>query len=242
MPLAYLTAYLTVFMRFLALICCAILLSACGTSYKVAPTNRKVDQHVAKVSESVSKATVSAKANRERAKAITESLKAGHTATKGVITAIDAAIRSLDLKDYPAVGRSLIEAKMGATFLLTDNTRLQGEVLRLSGENDTILVELLEAYKSAGKATEESAKFQKQVDELSKSQAKNQAIVDRVNWGFGLGAFIYGAQRILTFGFFGVLGLIVIIIVMLAIGGPAAIYALRFVRWLWGLIRPKKPG
>lgn len=227
-------------LRFLTAGLC-LFLCACGTSYKVAPSAANISRPLAKVSENVSRASVSARANRERAKALSESLKAGHTATQGVITAIDAAIRSLDLKDYPAVGRNLIEAKMGATFLLTENSRLQGEVLRLSGENDTILVELAGALESAEKANKAVDQFQKEVNKLAESQAKNQAIVDQVNWGFGLGAFIYGIKRMLTFGFWGMLILAGAVIVCLVIGGPAAIYALKFLRWLWGLLTRRKP-
>lgn len=218
---------------------CVTLLSACGTSYKVAPTSQS-DKHVAKVAEHVSKATLTAKANRERAKALDKSLKAGETATIGVITAIDAAIRSLELKDYPAVGQHLIAAKMGAGFLLTENIRLQGEVVRLVEENDSILMDLGAAYDQTAIALKESEKFQKEVNKLATSQAKAQAIVDQVNWGFGLGAFIYGIKRILTFGFFGVLALIVVFIVLICIGGPFAAFAWRSVAKILSWLRSRK--
>lgn len=223
----------------LAAVCCAAL-SACSTSYKVAPSNRKSDQLAAKVSENVSKAEVRAKANKERVKSAASKVVASEQRAAKVVDDINVAITKLDLHDYPAVGVALIQAKIDAGILLASYEALKEDLRVVEKDNDDLIIDLAIVKQTNEKILAANAEFQAKVDKLAQSQAKNQAIVDQVNWGFGLGAFIYGIKRILTFGFFGIIGLVIVVVVLLCVGGPVGAFVLNGLRSGVGLLRKRK--
>lgn len=204
----------------------ALIFAGCKT-YTVAPSTRKSDEHAAKVGEHVSSARVISKANRQRTVDIAKALDASRVTATTVVTDIDAAIRNLDLKDYPKVGEALMRAKLGEGILLDQFNVMQSSMANLILGTDSMLTELGLAYAENERVLLENKRLQDLIDPLARSQAKAQAIVDQVNWGFGLGAFIYGFKRILTFGFFGVLILVGVAIVLLIVGGAPAAFLLR---------------
>lgn len=218
----------------------AALVAGCSTSYKIAPSTQRSSEHAANVSEHVSKAQVITKSNRDRTVEIFTALNTSHVTATSVVTDLDAAIKSLQLKNYPKVAEALVRAKIGEGMLLDQFKAMEASTKNIIAGNDSLLTELNAAYAETDATKAELRKLQDEIDPLARSQAKNQAIVDQVNWGFGLGAFIYGIKRILTFGFFGVLGLGAVAIVMLLIGGPAGALALRALQSFLGFIRKRK--
>lgn len=219
--------------RAISLIACVAVFAGCSDSFVVAPSTRKSDEHAAKVGEHVSKAQVISKSNRQRTVDVAKALESSRVTATSVVSDIDAAIRSLDLKDYPKVGMALMRAKVGEGMLLEQVKVMQKSMENLVTGTDSMLTELDLAYKENEQVLAENKRLQDQIDPLARSQAKAQAIVDQVNWGFGLGAFIYGFKRILTFGFWGALILVVIVIVLIAIGGPTSVFVLRELRLIF---------
>lgn len=233
-------------MRFLLAAVCVVLLSACGTSYKVAPTNRKADQHAAKVSEHVSNAEVRAKSNKKRVQSAATKVVASEKQAVKVVDDINAAIASLELKDYPAVGRALIQAKIDAGILIGLYEGLKEDLRIVEKDNDDLIIDLALAKVENEKVKAANAEFQLKVDQMAEREAKLQAIVDEVNWGFRIGAVIYFVKGILKLGFFAIIILVVVgaglAIAAVIFGGPFAGFVWRLFRGIGALLRNRKPG
>lgn len=213
-------------MRILSICSFVLLFSACGgTSYKVAPTNRKADQYAAKVSEHVSNAEVRAKSNKKRVESAATKVIASEKQAVKVVDDINAAIASLDLKDYPATGHALIQAKIDAGILLGLYGALKEDLRVVEADNDDLILDLAFAKQKNEKVIEENAKFQNIVNEGAEREAKLQAIVDEVNWGFRIGALFYFVKGILKLGFIGIIILGVVGIGIAIFGGLPALRA-----------------
>lgn len=212
--------------RHLTLLACITLFTACGTSYKAAPSATKVATKVATARRSVQHAQSVAK----EIEATTAATKVQATSTTGHL---DLALSALREKGYVTVEAELNMAKESNASLLA--------LLEQSRRNAASLSESLKTAESdLSDSQTEIERLQKQINELAAQAAKDRAVVDQVNWGFGLGAFIYGTKRILTFGFFGVLALIVVFIVLICVGGPFAAFAWRSVANILSWLRSRK--
>lgn len=196
-----------------------LLLVGCSTSYKVAPSTDKLAVKVA-IAQRTAKEAV------KRAAEIEADTARTHSENAKVAAHIDAALKAIGAADYVTAAQELVAAKASNEVVAAmleqslRNVKSLGESLR-TVEGDLV------------SAQDEIGMLKQKVDKLAESQAKNQAIVDQVNWGFGLGAFIYGVKRILTFGFFGALALVAVAIALICIGGPAGGFVLRLVGGLF---------
>lgn len=212
-------------MKQLLVVAFAVMLVGCETSYKVAPTAAKVQTKVATAKQATKEAQ---KRTVELEVSTRDTQKASVTTSEH----IESALRAMGGSDYVTAAQELVLAKA--------SNELVQSILNQSYRNIASLGESLrETESNLGDAEQEIVKLETKVAKVVEQGAKDRAVVEQVNWGFGLGAFIYGIKRILTFGFFGVLGLVVILIVLLAIGGPCAIFALKAISWLVNLIRRK---
>lgn len=233
-------------MRVLLAAVCVVFLSACGTSYKVAPTNRKSDEHAAKVSQHISNADVRAKSNKKRVQSAAAKVVVSEKQAVKVVDDINAAIASLDLKDYPAVGHALIQAKIDAGILLGLYEALKDDLRIVEKDNDDLIIDLDLGNRENEKVKAENKKFQDIVDQAAEREAKLQAIVDEVNWGFRVGSLFYFVKGILKIGFFGIIILVVVgaglAIAAMIFGGPFAGFIWRLFSGIWALIRNRKPN
>lgn len=215
------------------ILCVCLAIAGCSTSWKSAPTTRRSDEHAAKVSEHVSKAQIITKSNRSATVEVFNALNSSKVTATSVVTDIDAAVKALNLKNYPKVAEALTRARYGEGMLLDQFTAMQRTVKVLIDGNDTLMTELNLAYAETDKVKDENRQLQLQIDDVVRAGAKAQAIVDRVNSMFGLGAIFYGVQRILTFGIIGIaigsILLFVLVIALYLIGGPAWALFLRLV-------------
>lgn len=214
-------------MRISAIIICALLLGACGTSYKVAPTTAKVTTKLA-----------TAKRTVQHVKKQTAEIETRTQETKNEAAAtgkhIDAALKAIGAGDYVTATQELILAKVSndvVQMMLEQsyrNVKSLGESLQTT-END-----LTEA-----EAEVETVK--REIEKMAIQGAKDRAIVEQGEWLFGFGYFIVGFKRLLCHALWGTLILVGIVIAMLAVGGPTALFAMRGIRWLSGLWKKRKP-
>jgi hypothetical protein len=195
------------------------LLCSCGTSYKVAPSTDKVAVKVAVATRAIHESV-------KRSAEVESNTQRTHVEAVTTAAHIDAALRAISASDYVTAAQELTAAKASNQLVQTmldqslRNLKSLGESLRTT-EGDLVA------------AQADIAALKKEVDTLATREAKNQAIVDQVNWAFGIGSFIYGIKRILTFGFFGALALAAVGITLVCIGGPAGGFVLRMVGGLF---------
>ena len=209
--------------RWAAIVSCALLFGCGGPSYKIAPSTTRVTTPIATAKRSTQEA-------QERSAAIEQQTQRTHAAAETVGGNIDAALAALAAKDYIGAGKHLADAKAGNAVITAFLNQTLDDLRRMRIRFDQVATDL-------DTTANEFERYKGSVEKIVTEGAKNQAIVDEVNWGFGLGAFLYGIKRILTFGFFGVLGLAVAAVAMLAIGGPLAIWAMRGIKWILRLFK-----
>lgn len=201
----------------------ALALSACTTSYKVAPSTAKVSTRVAVAKESARSA------ERHTVAAKTKTV-ATQTASKGVTSNIDAALGAIETKDYTQAAQFLIAAKVGSAVVQAylEQTLVDLEAAR--SNFGTVDGELTAAEG-------EIKTLQDKIDRQAVDGADDAAIAKRCKSWFGLGAIFYGIERLLKAGIVGILILAGVAIALVAIGGPVGAFALKGVRWFFGLFR-----
>lgn len=213
-------------MRRLACVILLFILPACETSYKVAPSTTKLTTKVATAHRSVQHSQEVTK----QIEATSQVIVTNATTTEAHVSA---ALDAIGKHDYVTAAQELILGKASNALVM--------EMLRQSIRDVQSLKQSLEEAGNDLTAAEgEIEILNKKVDKVVEQGAKDRAIVDQVNWGFGLGAFIYGIKRILTFGFFGALILIVAVVVILCIGGPVAVFVMNGLRAGWSWVKTKK--
>lgn len=164
-----------------------------------------------------------------RLEATTKATLSNSTATDGhLASALDAVTKH----DDNVASQEIVLAQGSNRVVLQLLEQSLGDVTSLRGS-------LTQAETDLAGAQEDIRALTKEIAKVTEQGAKDRAIVDRVNWGFGLGAFIYGFQRILTFGFWGALIIGAILLVLMAIGGPFAAFAINLVRSVINLLRKK---
>lgn len=218
-------------MRSLSLLCCALLCVGCSsTSYKVAPSTAKVATKLATARQS----------NHESQTRTTEVATATKTATVTATTTaghIDAALSAILARNPDQAVQELIAAKTSNAVLLS--------ILEATLRNVTSLQESQTKTDSELVAAEtEAERVNKAIETMAVQGAKDRAIVEQGEWGFGLGYFIVGIKRILSHAFWGSLILIGVVVVICVaaffVGGPM----LAGVKWagsaLWGLLHRNK--
>lgn len=231
--LAYLTAYLTVFMRFLAICGCAILLSACsGTSYKIAPSTEKVATKLATAKRTVQHA-------RERTTELEKRTTETRVHASSTTEHINAALAAIEKHEYTEAALHLIAAKASNALVESMLKQAQDDVTSVKGSLATTEGDLVEAEL-------EVVKVKKEMAAVVLQAAKDRAIADEVNWGFRIGALFYFVKGILKLGFIGIIILVVVggglAIAAMIFGGPFAGFVWRLFRGIWALLRNRKPG
>lgn len=210
--------------KLLTLICLCSL--GCGTSYKVAPSTSKIETRIAVAKQATHEA-------RDRTAEITTTTRDTAASAKTTSEHIDAAAEAMAARDYIKAADEMARAKI--------SNELVEYLLRQS-------LRSLESLGASLRATEENladaenniAVLNKKIAHMTEQGAADHAIVKQVNWGFGIGAFLYGIKRILTFGFFGMLILAGAAIVLMCIGGPCALFITRSISALFLMLKNRK--
>lgn len=212
------------FNKALTILAC-VLLAGCSTSYKTAPETTKVEVRVATAKRSTQEA-------RQKAVDIQAATIDTQTASKTTAEHIEAALTAMGKSDYVTAAQELVLARA--------SNELVQMILQQSLRNVVSLGKSLETTEhDLGESQEELQTVKKDIKKMAEAQAKAQAIVDEVNWGFRVGALLYFVKGLLAMGFWGIIILAVVLIVLLAIGGPCALFAMRIISWLGSIIKRK---
>lgn len=213
----------------LQLLVCCLLLTACGsTSYKVAPSTTKVATKVATAKRT-------AEEGEKKAVSLSTKTKTTQTHASNTTSRVDQALSAIERKDYIDAALQLIAAKVSNAIV--------EEMLRQALED---VESMRSSFKTVSTDLSEAGERIKELDDkiikLAEAQAKAQAIVDQVNWGFGLGAIIYGVKRILTFGFWGAIILGGVALILAGIGWWVGVPILSIIwKFISSLFRKKPP-
>lgn len=211
--------------RLLPLALC-LLSVGCDTSYQPSPETTKIATKVATARRSVQHAQ-DVTANIEATAKLTQShatTTAGH---------IEASLDAIAKHDYTTAAQELISAKASnelVQMMLQQSLRDVVSLRKSLGDTESDLAD----------AQEEVGKLKGEIEKMALQGAKDRAVVQEVNWGFRIGALLYFVKGILKMGFIGSLILVGLFIVLLCIGGPAALFAMNSVRTILGWLRSRK--
>lgn len=136
------------------------------------------------------------------------------------------------------------EAKVQKIAAENANTRAELtqvlEDLRAAREAfDRVTLELSGAEVEIENLKYQSAGLQKEIDRLAAKANTDAIVADRCRSWFGLGAIFYGIEHLLKAGIVGILIFCAVIIGLLCVGGPVALFVLNGLRAGWGLLSRK---
>lgn len=214
------------------LLAASLACGACSTSYKPAPSTIRVNERASAVHSRVVAADSSRVAADQRTAAAAVKVAAAKTESKGVAVEIDAAMTTLDAKDYTSTAQHLIKAKVGSAIVQTFLDQTLEDLKATRTNLATVGLELGGAKTEIAGLKLETGALQSKIDKATTDAADDHVVAKRCKSWFGLGAIFYGVERLLTAGIWGILIFSGIVIAAVAaayaFGGPLGGAVLKF--------------